>query len=163
MHSAGGAPQPVVEGMQPQADVHGGRGGYSMQQRWLEDQTRPSWPLLSRRRCSSRHLGKLFRALSVTALAAVTAIVVPLEEFGVLSEHITASHQGHMAFPDVMALPIIDHNFSPGEALVTARAARTKWGFSTAPSWGPWSLPLEGGSCQGKKAGSHCLAWRAKS
>lgn len=77
----------------------------------------------------------------VTALAAVTAIVVALEEFGVLSEHITASHQGHTAFPDVMALPIIDHNRSPGEALVTARAARTKWGFSTAPSWGPWSLP----------------------
>ena len=77
----------------------------------------------------------------VTGLAAVTAEVVALEEFGVLLGHTAAPRQGHTPSPGVMALLIIDHRCSPGEALVTAHAARTKWGFSTAPSWGLWSLP----------------------
>lgn len=140
-HGAGGAPQPAVEGTWPQADAHGGRGGSSMQHGWRVLGETVSGPDL------------------VTDPAAVTAIVVALEAFGGLSGHTTPSHQGHTPFPGVRALLIIDCNCSPGEALVTARAART-WGFSPVPSWGPWSFPP---SCQDRKAGRHCLAWRSKS
>lgn len=77
----------------------------------------------------------------VTVLAAVTAVVVALEEFGVLWGHSAASHQGHPLSPGVMGLPIMHCSHSPGEGLVTARAARTLQGFSSAPSQVPWSLP----------------------
>lgn len=59
---------------------------------------------------------------------------------GVLG-HTALPRWGHTSFPGVTALLIIVPNCSPGVALVTARAAWTRWGFSPAPSWGLLSLP----------------------